>query len=153
MTYEQALGRMAALCSTAEHCESEIREKLQRAALPETDIQRIVDYLYDEQYMDTARYCRAFAHDRLRFAHWGRVKIRQMLRHLHLSEDEIAEGMSAIPEDDYLQAISDALRAKDRTLRDTGPYQRKGKLVRHLLSRGFEMELVLDAVDEYLKLE
>ena len=69
MTYEQALGRMAALCSTAEHCESEIREKLQRAALTETDIQRIVDYLYDEQYMDTARYCRAFAHDRLRFAH------------------------------------------------------------------------------------
>ena len=31
MTFEQALSRMAALCSCSEHCESEIREKLQKA--------------------------------------------------------------------------------------------------------------------------
>ena len=53
---------------------------------------------------------------------------------------------------DYQQTIADAVRQKDRTLRDTDTYQRKGKLVRHLLSRGFEMELAIDAVDDYLKL-
>ena len=31
-------------------------------------------------------------------------------------------------------------------------YQRKAKLVRHLLSRGFETELVVDAVDAYLSI-
>ena len=75
-----------------------------------------------------------------------------MLRHLRLNDEEIAEGMTAIPEDDYLQALSEALRAKDRTLHDEDPYQRKGKLVRHLLSRGFETELIYDAVDDHIGL-
>ena len=71
---------MAAFCSISEHCESEVRERLQKAGVSPDEADRIVDYLYDEQYLDAARYCRAFARDRLRFAHWGRVKIQQALR-------------------------------------------------------------------------
>ena len=76
-----------------------------------------------------------------------------MLRHLHLSDEEIEEGMATIPDEDYQQTIGDAIQAKDRTLREKDVYQRKAKLVRHLLSRGFETDLVLDAVNEYLKMD
>jgi len=153
LTKEQALGRAARLCGGSEYCTSQMQEKLLSWGVSDADANDIIEYLIHEKYIDNMRFCRAYCHDKFLYSHWGRVKIRQMLRHLHLSEEEITEGMSVISEDDYLRAISDALRAKDRTLRDTDPYQRKGKLVRHLLSRGFEMELVLDAVDECLKLE
>ena len=152
LSKETALGKAARLCSGSEHCTSQIQEKLLQWGVPAEDANDIICYLIKEKYIDNTRFSRAYCHDKFLYSHWGRVKIRQMLRHLHLSEEEIAEGMSAIPEEDYLQAISDALLAKDRTLRDTDPYQRKGKLVRHLLSRGFEMELVLDTVNESLKL-
>ncbi len=42
--------------------------------------------------------------------------------------------------------------AKDRTLKDKDKYLCKAKLVRHLLSKGFETELVIDAADSYLDL-
>jgi octaprenyl-diphosphate synthase len=44
MDYDSALSRMAALCSMSEHCESEIRQKLQRVALPVEDIDRLIDF-------------------------------------------------------------------------------------------------------------
>ncbi len=51
---------------------------------------------------------------------------------------------------DKFEALKDVLRAKDRTLKNKDKYLRKAKLVRHLLSKRFETELVIDAADEYL---
>lgn len=149
---EQALGRAARLCSGSEHCASQVREKLLAWGASGAEADDIIAYLTREKYIDHMRFARAYCHDKFCYNHWGRTKIRQMLRHLRLTDEEIDEGMTAIPEDTYLQTLGEVLRAKDRTLRDDNPYQRKGKLVRHLLSRGFEMELVIDAVDDYLKL-
>lgn len=149
---DQALGRAARLCSGSEYCSSQIREKLLSWGVSANDADEIVAYLVKERYIDDARFSRAYCHDKFCYSHWGRMKIRQMLRHLHLTDSEIAEGLEVIPEEAYLQTLADTVRQKDRTLRDTDLYQRKGKLVRHLISRGFEMELILDAVDEYLDL-
>lgn len=149
---EQALGRAARLCSGSEHCSSQIREKLLSWGVSADVAEGIIGYLIKEKYIDDARFSRAYCHDKFCYSHWGRVKITQMLRHMHLTDEEIAEGLETIPEDAYTQAIADAVRQKDRTLHDTDTYQRKGKLVRHLLSRGFEMGPVIDAVDDYLNL-
>ena len=142
---------MARLCSSGEHCSSQIREKLLLWGISAEDTEEIIGYLIKEKYIDDIRFSRAYCHDKFCYSHWGRVKIRQMLRHLHLTDAEIAEGLEVIPEEAYMQMIADVLRQKNRTLRDSDTYQRKGKLVRHLLSRGFEMELAIDAVDDLLR--
>ena len=95
---------MAALCSLSEHCESEIREKLRKAAMPASDIEDIVDRLYDEGFLDTARYCRAYARDKLRFDHWGSMKIQQALRLKGLPDADISKALADLYEelgDDY----------------------------------------------------
>ena len=150
---EVALGKAASLCSLSEHCTSQIKEKLLSWGLSTKEAGEIVNHLVDEKFIDNLRFSRAYCHDKFLYSHWGRIKIGQMLRHLQLSDEEIAEGMATIPEDDYLKTLTDALHAKDKSLHDTDVYQRKGKLVRHLLSRGFEMNLVIDAVDEHLNLQ
>ena len=153
LTKEVALGKATALCSQSEHCKAQIMEKLSSWGVSVQDACNIMDYLEKEKYIDNKRFARAYCHDKFCYNHWGRIKIRQMLRHLHLSDEEIEEGMATIPDEDYQQTIGDAIQAKDRTLREKDVYQRKAKLVRHLLSRGFETDLVLDAVKEYLKMD
>ena len=152
MPKEVALGKATALCSGSEHCTSQILEKLSLWGVSDQDASNIMDYLVREKYIDNSRFARAYCHDKFCYNHWGRIKIRQMLRHLRLSDEEIEEGMETIDDEAYLEALNDVLRAKDRTLREKDIYLRKGKLVRHLLSRGFETDLALDAVDAYLKL-
>ena len=148
---EVALGKAASLCSLSEHCSSQIEEKLSSWGVSSEDAEDIINRLVEEKFIDNTRFARAYCHDKFLYSHWGRVKIRQMLRHLRLNDEEIEEGMTTISEETYLQTLDDVLRQKDRTLHDTDKYQRKGKLMRHLLSRGFEMDLALRAVDDYLK--
>ena len=152
MPKEVALSKATALCSGSEHCTSQIMEKLSLWGVSVQDADNIMDYLVKEKYIDNSRFARAYCHDKFCYNHWGRIKIRQMLRHLRLSDEEIEEGMETIDEEDYLEALNDVLRAKDRTLKDKDKYLRKAKLVRHLLSRGFETELAINAVDSHLNL-
>ena len=137
---------MAALCSVSEHCESEIREKLQKVVMSDSDIQRIIDALYDNDYLDTARYCRAFSRDKLRFAHWGRLKIQQALRMKGMPNSDISKALSELDEelgDDYRRILKEALEQKERTLHDEDDYTRRGKLIRFAASRGFTMDEIL----------
>ena len=152
MPKEVALGKATALCSQSEHCKAQIMEKLSLWGVSVQDAYNIMDYLVKEKYIDNKRFARAYCHDKFCYNHWGRIKIRQMLRHLRLSDEEIEEGMQTINDDDYLEALNDVLQAKDRSLREKDIYLRKAKLVRHLLSRGFETDLAVDAVNEYLQL-
>lgn len=137
---------MAALCSASEHCASEIREKLQRAAMPAEEIQRVVDRLTQERYLDTTRYCRAFSRDKLRFARWGRVKTAQALRAKGLPEEEIRRAIDDLPAEEYTQVLQDLLEQKARTLRHEDDYTRRGKLLRFAAGRGFTMGEAMEAL-------
>lgn len=171
LSFDEGFSRMAALCSVSEHCESEIREKLQKAGMFDVDIQRLIDALYDGGYLDTARYCRAFARDKLRFAHWGRVKIQQALRMKGLPDSDIRKALSALDEelgDEYRSILKDTLQQKARSLgmrlteegeeeaswaaeeegdeeddETSERYARRQKLIRFAASRGFTMDEIL----------
>ena len=137
---------MAALCSTAEHCESDIRRKLLLAKLPANDIQDVIERLYVEGYLDTARYCRAYANDQLRFAHWGPQKIAASLRQKGLPDQDIREAIAQLPASELNDMLHDVLRSK---LKQTSQPTRE-KLMRFALSRGFAFDDVRDAVDDVL---
>ncbi len=163
MNYDEAFSRMAALCSVSEHCENEIREKLQKAAMPVYDIQRVIDALYDGDYLDTARYCRAFSRDKLRFAHWGRIKIQQALRMKGLPDSDIRQALSALDEelgDEYRRILQETLEQKARSLElhflgddaeaedceASERYTRRQKLIRFAVSRGFTLDEIMGAM-------
>ena len=148
LTYEQALSRAASLCSGNEHCSSEIRKKLQQWGLTPTQAEDIILYLENEKYINNTRFCRAYCLDKFRYNHWGRIKISQMLRMLEMDDSDINEGLTAIDEDEYLQALLHILSQKDRQLKDSDPYIRRGKLIRHALSRGFETHHIMEVLSQ-----
>lgn len=143
LSYEQALSKAASLCSTSEHCSCEIEEKLRKWGLEDKNIHQALDYLISEKYIDNLRFARAYSLDKFRYNHWGRIKIQQMLLHLGLSTQEIREGLSAIEEEEYEKVLLDVAEAKQRTMPEEDTYIRRGKLIRHLLSRGFEIEYIM----------
>ena len=52
ITESDALSRVAAYCSTAEHCRAEVTEKLQRWGIPYDAINRILNHLEQEKYIE-----------------------------------------------------------------------------------------------------
>ena len=51
ITETDALSRVAAYCSTAEHCRAEVTEKLQRWGIPYDAIDRIINRLEQENIL------------------------------------------------------------------------------------------------------
>lgn len=153
ITPEVARIRMADLCARSEQCEANIRQKLYRLGLASGEVQKIIESLTLESFIDNARFARSFARDKCRFSSWGRNKIRLALAAKRISPQDIAQGLEAIEEKDYLDALRRVAAAKARGLALTGPDGRENriKLFRHILSRGFESDLATKAIKELLK--
>ena len=138
LSAEEALHRAAALCSTAERCSYDLREKLANWGISHTDTEKIIRRLSDEKFLDDNRFCTAFARDKFRFTGWGRVKIAYALRQKRLPDSSIDEALSSIDEDTYRETLQRLLHDKERTLKDEDNYTRYAKLFRFATSRGFE---------------
>lgn len=140
ITETEALSRVAAYCSTAEYCRSEISEKLQRWGLPYEAIDRILKHLELERYIDEERYCRAFVNDKYRFSKWGKVKIAQALQLKKVSYSLCRRFLNEIDEEEYLSVLANLLTSKRKSVHAESEYELNVKLMRFALSRGFEMK-------------
>ena len=148
VTEDEALNKMASYCAAAEHCSWEVSEKLMKMGFPYEVVQRMIDRLVSEHYIDEERFCRAYINDKYRFAKWGRQKIRQGLFLKHIPESVIERSMEVIDEQEYLEIMSDVIAAKRRTVTGKNQYEKNGKLIRFALSRGFEMKDILLVVKQ-----
>lgn len=140
ITETDALSRLAAYCSTAEHCRAEVTEKLQRWGIPYDAIGRIINRLEQESYIDEERFCRAFIHDKYRFAKWGKIKIGQALVLKKIPQRIFSPFLSEIDEEEYLAVLNSLLATKRKSIHAENELELNNKLVRFALSRGFEMK-------------
>ena len=149
LSFEQGLQRAAALCSQSERCVADITEKLLRWGISREDSDRIVDRLIEEKYIDESRYAIAYVRDKVRFSHWGRVKIKSMLRMLRISEPDISNAFDLFDEDEYLAVLEGVIETKRRSLPEADSYASRVKLIRFALQRGFEMHEITKFISEY----
>ena len=99
-----------------------------------------------ESYIDEARYARAFVNDKFRFDHWGRIKIRYALRQKGVSDFDTDDALALIDDDDYRQALADFIASRRRTTKGDTPYAVNQKIARAAITRGFEPQMVFDAL-------
>ena len=149
LNFEQALQRAASLCSQSERCVTDIAEKLHRWGVSREDSDSIVDRLLDGKYIDESRYALAYVRDKVRFSHWGRVKIRSMLRMQRISETDITNAFDSFDEEEYLNVLEGVIESKRRTLPEAESYASRVKLIRFALQRGFEMHEITKFISEY----
>lgn len=147
ITETEALNRVAAYCSAAEHCRAEIAEKLQRWGIAYDAIERILDRLEQDKYIDEERFCRAFINDKYRFAKWGKLKIGQALQLKKISSMTYRPFLNEIDEEEYLSILHDLLNSKRKSVRAENEYELNGKLMRFAFSRGFEMKDIRRCID------
>ncbi len=135
------LDRAQRYCATAEHCAADVRQLLQRIGATDRQIDEVIGILKEQNYLNEARYCHAFVHDKVAFQGWGRMKIIMGLRAKHLPDAAINEAMADIDESLYAANIRKLTAAKRG--------QDKQKITRFMLQRGY----TFDDLRRYAKYE
>lgn len=152
ITEEQALRRLSALCSKAEHSTGEMAAKLRAWQVDEDAQQRIIDRLKSARYVDDERFCRSFVHDKIQFDKWGRRKIEMALYKKGVGRDIYAPILDSIDDSEYTEALRPMLEAKRRSIKARNDYELNSKLIKYALSRGFGMNIIrmcLDAAGDF----
>lgn len=147
-----ALNWATARCAQRECCRYDLERKLRETPLSPADVEAVLDALEDEHFIDAGRYARAFAHDKLEYDGWGRLKISQALRQKKFSAREVETALAEVIEEaHYLEILQRVLASKIRTLSFDADDRREAlkatqKLVRFAASRGFEPHLIFDTL-------
>lgn len=136
MTEELIYNRMMALCSRREYCRADIAAKI-AALSQEVDAQAMIDKLCAERFIDEDRYAAAFVRDKSRLSGWGEMKIRYALQKKGLDKDTIAEAMGQIDEGQQKERLEKMMRARLQSLKTASPEEKRAKLLRFAVSRGF----------------
>lgn len=142
----QALSRMANLCARREYCVFDIETKLKRYDLDKETIENIIAHLIKEKYIDEVRYTRGFIKDKIRFNRWGKTKIEYALRQKRVPEEIVTEAFLEYTDEELNNSLQDLLQAKWKTIKGDSDYERRNKLIRFGLSRGFDMNNILKCI-------
>lgn len=140
---QELTSRAENYCARAEHCASDLRTKILAWGGTPAQTETIISHLYDYHYLDDARYCRAYTHDKLLYQHWGKVKIRAMLQARQLPSSEILSALQNIDETEYNRILLALLATKKNATREAQ--------IRFLLQRGFEYATILRALENCSK--
>jgi regulatory protein len=139
------LDKAASWCAYQERSQHELRGKLMEWACPPSLAEEIISRLIGEGFVNEERFAKAYAGGKFRMKQWGRLKIMQGLRGHQITPRNIQSGLEEIPEEAYKEAL---LKQADKKWRlSTGnALQRKGSVMRYLLSKGYEQELIYQAL-------
>ena len=126
------LDKCEAYCARSEHCAADVRRKLYEWGAPAEIAESIEEILYERDFLNDARFCNAYVHDKVEYQRWGRLKIQAGLRALQLPESEIAKALDSIEEKCYFSNLRKLIQERRADSED--------KRLRFLMQRGFTYE-------------
>jgi len=148
-TPEQALQKIKQYCAYQERCHSEVRDKLYSFGLYKTEVEEIICSLIIENYLNEERFAIHFAGGKFRMKKWGKNKIKQALKLRRVSDYCIDKALKNIDESEYRKVFQKIAEQKVKTLKsEKNIFIKKRKLQDFLLQRGFENDLIREAVND-----
>lgn len=155
LTREQALQKARHYCGYQERSHQEVKEKLYSFGLYKQQVEELLSQLIEENYLNEERYAIQFAGGHFRMKQWGRVKIKHELKQKRVSEYCIRKAVKEIDEADYLATLQKLAAKKWAAVKGQGVnhYVKQSKTTSYLLQKGYEPELIRQAIAQLQKKE
>nr|WP_296153493.1 RecX family transcriptional regulator [uncultured Peptoniphilus sp.] len=114
----------------------EIRDLLSREGISEEAIAGAVEYLSEYNFLNDEEYAELFARDKQNLNGYGPVKIRYLLKQKRIKEEYISRALKKFTHEAEIEMIEKIVEKK--YVRGDGLSKDKSKIIRFLLSRGFQ---------------
>ncbi|WP_291910735.1 regulatory protein RecX [Chitinophaga sp. CB10] len=144
----QALEKLRQYCAYQERCHSEVKYRALELGMRGEEVEEAIAALIADNFLNEERFAKAYAGGKFRMKQWGRKKIQAALKMKQVSAYCIKKGMMEIDEEDYWQVLLQQAGKKYRSLKGEVPLKRKYKTTQYLLQRGFEQELISEALEQ-----
>lgn len=144
-----ALSKIESWCAYQERCQQEVRDKLYSWGLWKDAVENIIGELISRNFLNEERFAIAYAGGKFRIKKWGRQKIKMELKRRQVPDKIIAKALKEIGADDYEHTLEKTLSAKWKAEKEKHPLRKKMKVMRYMISRGYEPDAVQAAISKY----
>ena len=138
---------MERYCAYQERCHVEVDKKLLEMRMIPEAREVILLHLLENDFLNEQRFAMSFARGKFRIKGWGKVRITRELKQRQISPYVIKKAVGQIEEEDYLKALKELARKKYNSLKENSIWKKRRKVSDFLLYRGFESDLVHEAID------
>lgn len=142
-----------AYCAYQERSQQELRDKLYDYGLRPDEVENMIADLIGDNFLNEERFAKAYAGGKFRVKKWGRYKIRQGLKLHKISDYCQRKGMAEIDPEEYYNTLKELLSRKKQGLKEKDLFALKTKLARYVIGKGYEQDLVWEAINEILESE
>lgn len=146
-----ALTKIESWCAYQERCQQETRDKLYSWGLWSEAVESIISELITRNFLNEERFAIAYAGGKFRVKKWGKQKIKNELRKRKISDLLIRKALKEIGEDDYENALEKTLASKWKLEKEKHPLKKKMKVMRYMISRGYEADAVNESISKFAK--
>lgn len=150
-TADEAFASLMRLCARAERSSGDALRLMRNWGVAENEQQGVLQRLIKERFIDDRRYAEAFVREKMRLSAWGKYKITAALKRKGIADEIITEAMAELNPSDNKKRLQDRLQTKIKHIKYDTEYQLKTKLIRYALSLGFEMDEVMDSVNDVMR--
>ncbi|MGR3856318.1 MULTISPECIES: regulatory protein RecX [Chryseobacterium] len=143
-TFDEIKQKLVNYCVYQDRCHAEVEQKMREFLLIDEAKEEIILFLLKENYLNEERFTRSYIRGKFYIKHWGKTKIKINLKQKQISEKLINSCFDEIDDADYekiIRKIYDNYYTKQTGLKE---YQKKTKTIKHLMSKGFEYEKIID---------
>lgn len=148
LSKSEALQRVRKYCAYQERSHSEVRNKLLQYGQKGLDLEEIITKLIEENYLNEERFAKAFSGGKFRIKGWGKNKIRQQLHVKKISAYNINQALKEIDNAEYEKMLKKIIQKRTVTLQGLTSFEKRNKLARYLITKGYETELVWNILNQ-----
>lgn len=141
--------KLAAFCAYQERSVKDVQQKLIKLKVEKENFSTYIERLKRENFLNEERFAKAFIAGHLR-KKWGKTKIRSALMQKGISAAVIKQHLDNVEDESYKEQLLKAAKQKLKSIKTETVYEKKRKLLRFLLGKGYESAKASKVVKELL---
>lgn len=145
--------KLESYCSYQERCLSDVMNKFSTLCVPLEWQNDIVQHLQTLGYLDEKRFAESYVSGKFRLKKWGKRKIFVGLRSKGISNELIQNAFKEIDSETYWETLLSlaSKKSQELMLSSDPSWHKKAQLTRFLIQRGYESDLISDALESILR--
>lgn len=145
----EARKKIERFCAYQERSQWEVKRRLLEYGLPYGDVDELMVELIRANFLNEERFVRAYVKGKFAMKGWGVNKIKQGLRTHSIGEKLISKILGEFDQAAYSQKLMDIALKKWPTIKANSAYEKRGKLQRFLMGKGYEYAQIESIMDEF----